>query len=352
MGIARDVARGRRGDGDRARAHHGRRAARAVGRGRARARHPGHAAHERHDADRRRARSAASRSCSARSRSRGSPTASRACGSCGSRRSAGRVATALNGLVVNPFQLFCTRRRRRVRPGLLGAGVRVAAHRHVPDPGPGARVLAVLARRSRSACCSGRSSRARSPTAAGGDRRLALDVHRARDRAAAPRAHLARWCCANRHAAATSRSSCSARCSTPAATQDRAAGLDVDRLRADEEDQDLLLHLHRHRRARVRARRGPDAARPAARRQLRLRRVHARLDALAHVDRVADRDPARRPARTTGCSARTRCASSGSPERSSSATALLLFIAMRLQPIAPLLFFVALGGRVHVAPRS
>ena len=46
----------------------------------------------------------------------------------------------------------------------------------------------------------------------GRHRRLALDVHPARDPAAAPRDRSRSWCCANRRAAATSRSSCSARC--------------------------------------------------------------------------------------------------------------------------------------------
>ena len=37
-------------------------------------------------------------------------------------------------------------RRRRVRPGVLGARVRVAAHRHLSDPGPRPRLLALLDR--------------------------------------------------------------------------------------------------------------------------------------------------------------------------------------------------------------
>ena len=91
------------------------------------------------------------------------------------------VATALNGLVVNPFQLFCTPRRHRVRPGVLGAGVRVAAHRHVSDPGPGARLLAVLAGAAdRAAVRSVRRGRDRRRRRR--HRRLALDLHHPRDR--------------------------------------------------------------------------------------------------------------------------------------------------------------------------
>ena len=121
------------------------------------------------------------------------------------------VATALNGLVVNPFQLFCTPRRHRVRPGVLGAGVRVAAHRHVPDPGPGPRRTRCTGWRSRSGCCSARSSRARSPTAPAATEGWRWTYLVPRDPAAAAR-RSSRWsCCGNRRAAATSRSWCSAR---------------------------------------------------------------------------------------------------------------------------------------------
>ena len=140
-----------------------------------------------------------------------------------------------------PVPALLQPRRHRVRAGLLGAGVRVVAHRHVPDPGPGARVRAVLDGAADRVCSSVRSSPGAIADAAGGTEGwrwtyviLAIPpvllVDRSRSR-----------CCASPHAAATSRSSCSARCSTPSDDAYRAAGVDVDRVRAAEEDQDLLL---------------------------------------------------------------------------------------------------------------
>src|SRR5439155_1249293 len=68
--------------------------------------------------------------------------------------------------------------RRRLRPGVLGSGVRFAAHRHVSDPGTRARVLALLAR------AAGRAAvrpvrRRRDRDGRRGRRGLALDVPRA-----------------------------------------------------------------------------------------------------------------------------------------------------------------------------
>ncbi len=122
------------------------------------------------------------------------------------------VATAINGLVVNPFQLFCTRLGIGLRSGLLGPGVRIAAHRHVSDPGPGPRVRDVLDvatdRAADRPVRRGRDRRRR-----GRARGLALDVPHAGLAAAAARDRLRSRCSASPSAAATSRSSCSARCS-------------------------------------------------------------------------------------------------------------------------------------------
>ena len=123
------------------------------------------------------------------------------------------VATALNGLVVNPFQLFCS----RVGIG-FGQAYSVPVFASLltdtyPIQGRGARVLAVLD--------------------GAADRTAVRSVRRGRDRRRRRRRPKGwRWtyiilaippiccsiardgrCCGNRPAAATSRSSCSARCS-------------------------------------------------------------------------------------------------------------------------------------------
>ncbi len=281
--VERDAARRRRRDGDRARAHHDRRRAR-TGRGRrARTRHPGHAAHERHDAHRHQRCSAASRSCSGRSRSRGSPTGCRECASCGSRRSGGRLATALNGPRRQPVPAVLDPHRCRLRPGLLGAGVRVAADRHVPDPGAGAHLLAVLDGDSRSDCSSGRSSPDAIADAAGGDRGLAVDVHRARG--------IPPSC---------SRSSSFIVAPGTGAADSYEQELVLGEALAPSTTQTELPVSMSTAYARMKKIKTfyfictgigvlgfalvavPMPARPAARRQLRLRRVHPRLDAVAH----------------------------------------------------------------------
>ena len=117
---------------------------RAAGR-RARARHPGHAPHERHDADRRqrvrRRRARARRDPAGVARR---PRLARAHrldrdDRLGRRDRAQRARR-------QPVPAVLHARRRRVRPGVLGAGVRVVAHRHVSDPGPRPRLLALLDR--------------------------------------------------------------------------------------------------------------------------------------------------------------------------------------------------------------
>ena len=123
------------------------------------------------------------------------------------------VATALNGLVVNPFQLFCTR---------IGVGFGQAYSVPVfaslltdtyPIQGR-ARAYSLYWIAQPIGLLLGPFVAGAIAAGVGRRRRLALDVHPARDPAAAPR-RSSRWSCscANRHAGATSRSSCSARSS-------------------------------------------------------------------------------------------------------------------------------------------
>ena len=140
------------------------------------------------------------------------------------------VVTALNGLRREPVPAVLHAGRRRLRPGVLGAGVRVAAHRHVSDPGPSARLLPLLALATgRSAARTVRRGRDRDDGRR--RRRLAVDLHRARVRAAPPRPHLARGAARAGarpvRAGADPRRGAHARCDEAGAP-----GLDVDRVRS------------------------------------------------------------------------------------------------------------------------
>ena len=90
-------------------------------------------------------------------------------------------------------------------------------------------------------------------------RRLALDVHRARD-ASPSCSRSCRSSSSGNRAAGRYEQELVLGEALDDDARSRTARFDVDRVRADEEDQDLLFHLHGHRRARVRARRRADAS--------------------------------------------------------------------------------------------